>query len=137
MRYGVMVAALLLPVAAQAQQASKFDLVCDGTSSSYKSGVRTYPAFHQVLHIDLDRSQYCVGDCQKIEDIARADPLMITLADERRRPSALATYGNVRKIDRTTGKYTITYANSGELEIFSAEASCVKAAFTPFPLTKF
>ena len=118
-------------------ESNQFDLICSGTSSGFENGEKTAGPFSQTLHVDLIRNEYCIDSCSEIRDIQRVDPLKITFVDVTRNPSELAHYRDFASVERTTGKYSVAFMDSGKLKFMTVDAVCKPAPFTPFPATKF
>ncbi len=132
---------LLVAVAAGLSTAAhatstKFDLACEGSSEALNGSVKTVKPFVRTFHIDLDTSKYCIDSCNVINDILRADPLLITLVNVPRQGNAFNMRMMKQTIDRRTGELATFDFDAAKLRSVSEKAICTPKPFTPFPATK-
>jgi hypothetical protein len=123
------------PVSGAASQ--QFDLKCTGTQNLHNAGVKTNGPLTRVLHVDLDRREYCQDACTEIKKIQDINSLEITFEDVNNRGGALDTFISSEKVNRQTGDYERVLIDISRFQTGSARATCEPAPFTPFPTTKF
>ena len=116
---------------------TKFDLACEGSSDVLNGSVKTATPFSRTFHLDLESSKYCIDDCKTIIDLARVDPLLITLIDVPRHGNAFNMSMVKQTIDRRTGELATFDFDAAKLRSVSEKAICIPKPFTPFPETKF
>jgi hypothetical protein len=124
-----------------AAAAAAFNLVCSGTyTSNIDTGKPSRP-YQYVYRLDLGAKKWCDGECKVQRPIAKIDPTVLTLVDER--TDSLDRKGFAKEtIDRETGRHSIERNSTSRLVgliLITWEGQCEKAAFTGFPefKTKF
>jgi hypothetical protein len=111
---------LLLPAAAApAQDATKFNLVCQGSYAQGDSATR-------VLRVDLAAMRFCYGPCRDSLAIGRVTDAEIVFA-ETNRPD----YRFEQRYNRSTGAFE-AHTKSGTFAS-SFRATCTRAPFSGLP----
>ena len=128
---------IVAAVPARAETNQQVDLKCTGTQNFYNTGVKTNGSFSRVLHVDLDRREYCQDACTEIKKIKDVNSLEITFGDVNNHGGAVDTFVSKENVNRQTGTYERVLIDIGRFQTGSAKAICEPAPFTPFPNTKF
>lgn len=111
------------------QIAAAFNLVCTGSYVTHGDEATRRP-FSQTFRIDLEKKQWCMGDCQETRDIYLLAPRTITLQLYAEGDD----YG-VTVLNRESG--TMTNRSSQKGVASAGEATCERQPFTGFPALKF
>lgn len=127
-----MLALAALLIQAPPQQ---FDLVCAGTKRRLSQFVNDSAPFATRIRIDLQRGEWCEGDCGAVEPFAEVQPASFTLRRSSGYSEALGYNELSITIDRTTGAY-LGFSSSrgaGSMSTIEWRASCEPRPFSGFP----
>lgn len=124
-------ALLLLGLAAPACAVDRFDLVCQGTRMTTRTGPAAPYAFK--VHVDLAGSRWCMDACERTMEINRVDGDKVVLQDDlvdNTREEATRDMVFDRK-NGTLHRLLITARPDESYQ--KVEATCTTQSFTPFP----
>ena len=131
----VAAAFVLMASSAAAQEASRFDLRCEGTVQERLNGPLIPKTF--VLHVDLQAMEYCFDACDTVLAIEQvlSDRIVFVQDDER---AARRNVLRQSEVSRVTGEYRNVWIESHPIPFFyETLATCEATAFTPFPARRF
>jgi hypothetical protein len=125
---GLFLAAALALANGQALAADQFDLLCKGTSRAEPGGAEV--AWSKRYSIDLGAGAFCDQGCSVRQTIARIEPGLIYLRDDRPITAPVGS-GRVLLVNRADA--SILEHGYGAL----VTGTCDLAPFTPLPKNKF
>ena len=125
------------PAGAPLPDSGAFTLLCEGTTTTANGygSIRREPYSYRY-RIDLDKRQWCDGDCKFLRPIHKADRKAIVLSPpERRRGLWSGLNISNETIDRATGRHT-TRHRSGKPNsrlVIRSDGECEAGQFSGFP----
>ena len=121
----------LLLSSAPALAAEHYDLACQGSRITQRSGPAE--AYATRFRIDLTANKWCQDACEKVSDIAEVAADKIVLVDDLTYNSRTDFSNNIT-IDRKTGALRQLSSQDRPTTLYlKVEASCTEQPFTPFP----
>jgi len=108
---------------APAAAAEQFDLVCTAKKEN------------QRYRIDLERGEWCAGQCKRIMKIAEITAGMLTLNEDK--PTLSDRVRAHNRINRVTGDWEWYYFDPNYPSTMDHRGMCERAPFSGFPAGKF
>ncbi|MBN8263117.1 MAG: hypothetical protein J0M21_00510 [Xanthomonadales bacterium] len=133
--FGCLALAFAASAGAQAQTATKFDLICSGTR---QMGLEAAAVAHEYrIRVDLDAGRWCWDACERTFEIAEAAPDRIVFAkDEVDTPRQRRTLENA--VSRLTGEHRLVSIETRPLPRFmETKGQCEPGSFSGFPAARF
>jgi hypothetical protein len=132
--FAIVIAALGLAGAAQAQTASQFDLVCTG---SVKHLDGSSEPWNERVVVDLERRIYCEPGCAHSFPIKRVEDGSLVFEQSRKSDEFGASEFefSVSRSDGAVTKHVFTHGVAHLADVVAG--SCAKAPFSGFPKNLF
>ena len=140
-----MLAALVVPASAVAQEVQQYDIVCTGTKSekARPSATAVQTPFETRIAVDLATRSWCEAVCEVPKQMfgSNAELIQFHFAERDFGGGMLRALNSIQ-LNRTSGRLSwiegfVSPSDGTLTRGWEVTANCQRAEFTPFPVTRF